>query len=269
MAVGDQVKLSSDGVRRTGEENAAPADDVWALGATMAEALTQRPPTLGETGEVVLPAALEEPFLDIALHTLRRDPKERWTVFDISARLQGHSAPQGSSRKWQYAIPGVMVGAAAVAMMAGRGLFTSRPEASPPPAVEVELPKAAPEVDRTPAPPPQQAKARREPRKAEPEPSRTGNAAQGVRIQVLPKVPQKARDTIRGRVRVNVRVHTDPAGNVTDATAEPSASRYFSGLSVHAAQQWKFQPADAPQEWNVRFEFRRTETTAVPERVGP
>jgi TonB family protein len=67
---------------------------------------------------------------------------------------------------------------------------------------------------------------------------------------------------------VNVRVHTDPAGNVTDTKVESSSSRFFNGLTQKAAQRWKFKPTSEPQEWILRFEFMKTDTTAVAEHVA-
>jgi TonB family protein len=258
MAAGDQVKISSDSIRRTGDGNGTYADDVWALGATMVEALTQRSPALGETGEVVLPAALEDPFLDIALHTLRRNPADRWTISDICARL-GRPIARSSSRKWRYAVPGaVLAGAAAAAMFAGRGMWSPRTETPPAPLADAR----GSEVPRVSQPPPAPVPSRD--RKEAVRPS-----ASGVLEEILPTVPPKARSTITGRVRVNVRVHTDPAGKVTDAKVDSSSSRYFDALTLKAVRQWRFQPSAAPQEWILRFQYRQADTTVSPERVAP
>jgi TonB family protein len=273
MAAGDQVKISSDSIRRAGNGNGSYADDVWALGVTMVEALTQRSPALGETGEVVLPAALEDPFLDIALHTLRRNPEDRWTISDISARL-GRPIARRSSWKWRYAVPvAVLAGAAAAAMFAGRGMWSPRTEAPPAPApLAVARGSEAPVVEArvpepSPAPIPSRDRVPSRDRKEAVTPS-TRTSAPGVAEEILPTVPAKARSTITGRVRVNVRVHTDPAGNVTDAKIDSSSSRYFDALTLKAVRQWKFQPSAAPQEWILRFQYRQADTTVSPERVS-
>src|SRR5262249_39052751 len=108
MAVGDQLKVSSDGLCRTGQlsgppekpsvddppeiacKGFSPAGDVWSLGMTLVEALTQRLPTWEgrEQEQPVLQQTLPAPFLDIARLCLRRDPQGRLTVADIAARLQ-------------------------------------------------------------------------------------------------------------------------------------------------------------------------------------
>ena len=93
--------------------------------------------------------------------------------------------------------------------------------------------------------------------------------------QVLPQVPQKALDTIQGTVRVVVKVHVDPAGNVTDTELDtPGPSRYFAGLAEKAARQWKFTGAEAdghgvPSEWLIRFEFVSSGVHAFPKQTAP
>src|SRR5271155_5107806 len=111
MAEEDLLKISSDGLCRIGESSGAlgkpgaydppeaaggrisPAGDVWSLGMTLAEALTQRLPVWERTNqaEPALPSNLPAEFLDLARHCMRRDPQLRWTVADISARLQQNS----------------------------------------------------------------------------------------------------------------------------------------------------------------------------------
>jgi TonB family protein len=117
----DQLKLSSDGLRRAGEalerpgrlneydppeyapdafatvDAASPAVDVWSLGMAIVETMTQTLVVTSSTEqrEPLVPLTLPEPFLDIARHCLLRHPQERWTVSQIAARLQGRiPAPQ-------------------------------------------------------------------------------------------------------------------------------------------------------------------------------
>ena len=102
MAVEDQLRSPATGSSRMDEsrgclgkpgvydapemraEGISPAADVWSLGMTLVEALTQRLPfgrdgTRG-TGSAETCAA---PFLELARHCLRRDPQRRWTVADV------------------------------------------------------------------------------------------------------------------------------------------------------------------------------------------
>jgi len=76
----------------------------------------------------------------------------------------------------------------------------------------------------------------------------------------IPDVPRHARNTIRGRIKVAVRVTVDSSGNVVDETLEnPGPSRYFARLATTAARKWKFAPADNQEsrKWLLRFDFSR------------
>jgi len=112
MAKGNQLKFSSDAVLAAGEvrgplrepdaydapeaanRTASTAGDVWSLGVTMVEALTQQAPALPDDGQAdpPIPARLEEPFLEIARQTLRREAKLRWSSGQIAARLNPAAA---------------------------------------------------------------------------------------------------------------------------------------------------------------------------------
>ena len=79
--------------------------------------------------------------------------------------------------------------------------------------------------------------------------------------QVLPEIPQAALDTITGRVRINVRVGVDSAGQVNQATLEPPpASKYFTDRMLVATRRWKFPAGNAPQNWLLHFELMREQT---------
>jgi TonB family protein len=125
MANGDLLKVSSDGLRRAGEsvdgrgmpsaydapenvgeaipvaEAMSSAGDVWSLGMTLVETLTQNLPVVRAAEQPVplLPQALPQPFLEIARHCLVRRPQGRWTVDQIAARLQDRTpVPQARIR---------------------------------------------------------------------------------------------------------------------------------------------------------------------------
>ena len=83
--------------------------------------------------------------------------------------------------------------------------------------------------------------------------------------EAIPDVPRSARETIRGTLRVSVRVIVDKQGTVLGATAdEPGPSRYFERLAIAAAKKWTFTPAasEAQRTMQVTFNFTRTGTTA-------
>jgi len=107
LAAGDQLKLSSDMISRAGEAQSASrkssvydapeaisgmrttAGDVWALGTTLVEVLTQKVPEWqpGPHREPVVPESMPEPFWDIARRCLRLEPDRRATVAEVAERL--------------------------------------------------------------------------------------------------------------------------------------------------------------------------------------
>jgi TonB family protein len=93
--------------------------------------------------------------------------------------------------------------------------------------------------------------------------------------QVLPEVPEKARATIRGRVRVSVRAQVDAAGNVSEVELDsPGPSKYFAALAVKAARRWLFTSPEVdgrsvPSEWIIRFVFTQSDTKAFPTQSAP
>jgi len=109
LVVGDQLKLASDTVRRTSEGTAAPtmydppearqggsspAGDVWALGATLFEALTGRlPSALGDSRDaVVLPEDFPQAFRDVVARCLSRVPQDRPSVTELVGWARGRPA---------------------------------------------------------------------------------------------------------------------------------------------------------------------------------
>jgi TonB family protein len=105
MAVSEQVKLASDSLCAVGDRaqrrtssvydppeatsgSISPPGDIWALGMTLVEALTQRPPVREGNKQPVVPKDLPEPFREIARNCLKLDPEGRWTVAQIAARLE-------------------------------------------------------------------------------------------------------------------------------------------------------------------------------------
>jgi len=103
-----------------------------------------------------------------------------------------------------------------------------------------------------------------------------GAAAHGtVAHQEMPEILDSARHTIRGTVRVSVKVDVDRSGDVEDAQLESSGpSKYFARAALNAAQLWKFEPPKAGGQgvlssWTLHFKFTRDETTAVPVQEMP
>ena len=133
-----------------------------------------------------------------------------------------------------------------VAVWAGTHLFHSRPAAQQP----------AAGIPETPSRPPAAAL----PEAAVTNPKTPTSAAPAVLHQEIPDVPRSARESIRGNIKVTVRVSVDRAGNVVGATLEErGSSRYFARLATEAARKWKFVAAEDPpsRAWRLRFEFTR------------
>jgi TonB family protein len=316
MGVEGQLKISTDGLFRMGESRVvlgkpsaydAPemaggwisaAADVWSLGMTLVEGLTQRLPVWREPdhGEPVLPETLPAQFLELARHCLQRDLQRRWTVADIVAHirqtlpvLQGQTAasPQAAPAKWRYVAPAVTLGLVLAAMLVVLRLFNDHREAPQTPSGTQTGVQSQPAVtpksgkssaqrtdDKKQGSP--HAAPERTPVQSEAGPPTTVGLVPGKVVhQVLPDVPRKARDTIRGTVRVGVRVRVDPSGHVAGAKLDsPGPSRYFARLALKAARRWKFRPAEVdarnvPSEWILRFEFGKDGTKVLPVHATP
>ena len=96
----------------------------------------------------------------------------------------------------------------------------------------------------------------------------SGAAVGDVLRRTMPQVLPAAKASIRGTVAVSVRITVDEAGNVTTATlVSPGPSRYFSRISLQAAQQWRFKPAPAGSAWILRFLYRQSGIEIVPAKL--
>ncbi len=329
LAVGDQLKLSSDQVvtateagteptRRdvydapeTAEGVVSPAGDLWSVGVTLVAALMQSVPFSGEAaaGDPVLPKTIPEPFRGIARECLHIDAKRRCSIADIEARLQPAARsvpaepepvppPPHTSNRGR--IVGAMLG---VALLVGLVAFFFRGKNEQHEAPAPQPPTASapqPQTASTPQPPPSQAPVQQpahqtapavqSPASAKPTPAvvaavsqpaatakmteappKTTSPAGTVVRRVVPDVPQSARNTITGKVRVSVRVQVDPAGKVTAAKlASAGPSKYFASLALKAAERWEFSPEEnrKPSDWLLHFRFGRAGTEVSPERVG-
>jgi len=287
MAVEDRLKISSDGLLRTGARDlsvatpydpperatapVSPAADIWALGVTLVEVLTQRRPSDG-----IVPADLPEPFAGIARGCLLRNPADRSTIPQISKLL----TPAETSvipRKRRYTPIGVLILLALVVITVAGVMIMQTDTNTAAPVKPAETVKTPEPQAPPPAPEPRQtAKAIKPTQPKEPVPAPESVApATGILEQPLPDIMDRARNTIHGRVRFNVRVEVDPSGTVTDAKLESSgASKYFRERALAAVRKWKFEPASVNgsqvgQRWRVRFEFLKTGTKVQPQRISP
>jgi TonB family protein len=93
--------------------------------------------------------------------------------------------------------------------------------------------------------------------------------------RVLPEVLESARNSIRGTVKVAVRVDVDRSGNVEGAELESRGpSKYFARTALDSAELWRFKPPmvggrGVLSTWILRFEFTRGGTIVVPAQEIP
>jgi TonB family protein len=162
LVVNDQLKLASDTIRPAGEYTASiaksslydppeakngrnsAAGDIWGLGITIVEALTQCPPAWpDERSEAAsLPATLPPAFVDIVRRCLSRNSANRPTITDLEAQIKrgpqasvvsvpqpvvreapGRATPTQKSPKRRLFVPALAVVLILVAVWAGLRLF--------------------------------------------------------------------------------------------------------------------------------------------------
>jgi hypothetical protein len=309
LVVGDQLKLASDTIRRVNagtmslnaptvydppearRGRSSTADDIWALGVCLFEALTHRPHvgSRGPREALVLPADFSPVFRDVVAGCLSPNPQDRPSAMELAVWARGRSAG--------YAPPGSWRSTALVAPEAT--LVEPAPRQTPPsppaPAAawaawfmaQWAKPRAlltvtlgavmilafgwtgvsALRTQRTPAPPSSAVQDLRAPisRVSATEPARSEVSTSPATLrEAIPEVPRSARRTLRGHISVWVRVIVDPDGSVFAAEADRAGpSRYFRRLALEAAQKWTFPPVGSPSRrlMQVQFDFSRDGTT--------
>jgi TonB family protein len=112
LVVDDQLKLSSDTIHPAGELTSrmtrssaydppearsgriGAAGDIWALGVTLVEALTQQPPVWSEGSDTpTLPESLPPTFAETIRRCLSLNPADRPTAVDLEAEMKAAPAP--------------------------------------------------------------------------------------------------------------------------------------------------------------------------------
>jgi TonB family protein len=330
LVVNDQLKLSSDGIRsiREAAASARPSlydapeaksggidtpGDVWSLGATLIEALTQHAPSTDKQLDIaLLPATFPAALADRVWRCMSRNPADRPTLADLRNQISptpdapavptaapataaptttasptapvpptattpaaatpaaatapaptpaagakppsiAPNAPAASRRTASFPAwltPPVLARAVAAGLIGvlllwiGIRAFRNHP-ASPPPVALLPVPQSPAPVAQSPTTPP--------------------STASAVLHEEIPAVSRGARASVRGQIKVVVRVTVDRAGNVIAENLEArGSSRYFARVAMEAAKRWKFAPADnqPSREWLLQFEFSRDGVTA-------
>jgi serine/threonine protein kinase len=292
LVVNDQLKLASDTIRSAGDPaivSAKPsvydppeakngaieaAGDVWSLGITLVEALTQNPAAaLGDSSD---------PLTGVVRRCLTPNPAGRPTIPDLQAqfspaspahaspahaspahasaappappvsrlpadmKVPGKPAPAASASKLRMLVPAIAVGVIVlVAIWAGIRPFRSHPNSLPPTSSTAQS-SSQPSVASA---------------AASQNPATPMSAAAAVLHQEVPALSHGTRNYIRGQIKVTVLVTVDRSGNVVGETLEnQGSSKYFARLGLEAAKKWKFTPADSQdsRQWLLQFEFTRS-----------
>ena len=286
LALGDQLKLSSDQITRLGDSDSArrrrdvydapetaagiilPVGDVWSVGVTLVAAITQNVAIAEETapGSRSLPETIAEPYRGIVRDCLQLDPKRRCSVQQIQARLQppARTVPAPVDEKPASPVPAnrglvIAIGVVIIALIAVFALTHFRGKASSSSAAQ-----GAEQQTQTPP----------APNDREANPSSKSSAVGGDVIhQVVPDVPRSAQNTIRGTIKVILQAQVDSSGKVTSTKFRlHGSSAYFAGLAAKAAQRWEFSPPQVNGQptastWLVQFRFNRKTTQASAQRV--
>jgi TonB family protein len=283
MAVDEQLKIACDSIAKLNEKRSgpptiydppevtttglSPAGDVWSLGVTLVEALTQKPP-VGEgvrQADPSLPDTVPTPFLEIARQCLRLDPQRRWTVPDIAARLLPTQEPPETGVARRFGLPAAVIALVLGAIFLGQKFLSpnSDTRSVSPQAINptVDSPATTPPPSSTATPPPTstaipppaataapshtnestRVKPAETPKPAPKEaappatasrPNVSTHTASGsmpgvVEERNIPSVSQRSRNTITGKVRVTVKVDVDASGKVTRAHLESPGPSHY------------------------------------------
>jgi TonB family protein len=293
MAVGDQLKISTDTLSKNGERGeerapsaydapevattgASPAGDIWALGMTLVAVLTQKEPGAAPGKAVFVPETIPQPLREIARKCLQSDPQQRGTASGIFGQVPA-SAPQNQAAagtrvveargatidRKRWVVVGIAV-ALFVAVLIGMKMTNHSPVV---PAAETAPPAAAPAAS-----PATQSPA---PFSGNQKPAQKGVAQGSVLQQVQPEVSRSAQNTITGHIKVSVRVEVDASGNVSEARlVSPGPSKYFANHALEAARRWRFNPPQvngqpAASEWTLHFQFSRANIQVFPAETNP
>jgi len=310
LAVNDRLKLSSDTIRpishtatgtaRTSaydpperkDRGANAAGDIWAIGMTLLEALTQRT-TAWPDETVSVPADLPAQFSNTVLRCLSIAPGGRPTALDLDDEFRSTPKPQPKPTPQPSAQPAPPPPAAKpspppkaaaqppkparpkpaakrgskrralaiflpLAVIAGLIVyfFGHKPVLPPPP--PPVAPTQAPVVRPIVTSPPVRRNAVAAPETTAAA-AQTSSAYKDVVQEVMPDVPPVSLNRIRGRIHVTVRVLVGPEGDVMGAMLEsPGPNQTLAQLAEQAAADWKFTPAKQKSRvWLLLFVFTR------------
>ena len=308
VVVNDQLKLASDTIRPIGnatsgsdrtssynppelkDRGTSAAGDIWGLGMTLVEALTQRVPLWpdGQRETVALPPSFPASFVDTVRRCLSLDPANRPTAVKLAAHYKAapqalpiadpkpparetprKASPPQSVPKRNLSLPTIAAAALLISLAVGAGLHFSDTQHAqlPTTAVPTPAPVAPAVVAKSVEPAESSSGALPNPLARPPDQPSLPSEPTSLSVlhEVSPDVPQAARDKIKGHIYVTLRVLVGPSGDVFGELMEnPGPSKHFARLAGDAAREWKFAPADSQgaRVWLLRFDFSRDGVTA-------
>lgn len=296
LVIDNQVKLSADGLLRVGTHtrevpsndmhNApesgtvppAPSADVWSLGITVIEALTQQTPLwdAAENADPPVPASVPKPFREVVRECIHVDPALRCTLRDVREMLEAkpnptasthapvqpaqfHRLAERSATARKPLVPLIVGLVLLILIMIGLQIHNRKTQTAP-----LDTEKT---IQATPA----------EPGAGTPPPEKApGGSQEGAALKrVMPDVSPAASNTIHGTLKVTVRVNVDSTGAVTNAEfASHGPSAYFARMALESARNWTFQPPmqsgkAVASTWLLHYAFRRGSTDATAEQKAP
>jgi hypothetical protein len=176
LVVGDRLKLASDTIRHAGQSTAGNANlspydppesrggrifaagDIWALGVTLIEALTQSAPSWPEkrSDNTSLPAGLPPGGRDTLRRCLSRDPANRPSIGDLAGLFKTPAPGPVASVPAPTATPRPVATPAPATTPAPAAITTPAPASrpAPAPAVAASAKQDAPPFRPAPAEPP-------------------------------------------------------------------------------------------------------------------
>lgn len=284
LAVKNQLKLSTDSIQPKGPilraqqlsaYDAPEAEsagfttgaDVWSLGMTLVTAFNQRPLTWSRSSHLDPEAPKSVPALyrQVARECLRISPEQRCSLSRIKDLVRQEAPvakPVAPAKPKPKMLVPVLAGLALLALIFGLLLRHSS---------EKQLAQMSPAQEQSARADSQAGGDSGNSKALESSHSAAGaDSAGGVVKQVLPPVPLSARQTITGKVKVNVRVAVNPDGNVSSANLSSAGpSKYFARLALEASRNWKFKPAvangqAAATQWLLEYKFGRAGTEVHP-----
>jgi len=324
MATGDQVKLSTDSLSVQGDPplntlrtaydapelkqgKSLPASDMWSLGMSVVNVLTQSVPSLAG-GAAKIPDSIPKPFSTIAERCLQVDARQRASLDEIQDLLKRPTQPvvaasavrepssvreRTAPRETPVARTAIL-GAAdgsekrginlayllpvAALLLILVGLWwnhnsnhpSSANQGSGNQAQSRASSPASPIAKPATQPPAASAKHTvNPPPQAEAEARTSEPDGSNVVRQVLPQISAGARSTVTGRVRVSIRARVDAEGNVMRTSFDSHGpSEYFARKAMEASQEWKFARSAGETLWVIRFGFGRKDTLASATRLS-